>query len=177
MTPSTSVNAFEEFIEGRGGALPDLTVRTGVAEMLAFYETVLPVGCASQNGDMLLFQWGIYDWGDGKHFEINMTRQFIESAAEDDDAISQLQLVFRFAPDKEKTGTHLAPGIVGATRNLTSTHFANSFCRIQYSALRQIQIPRAFPCAMSTYRVGRDARCAAVELDGRYWSRRQSAPG
>jgi hypothetical protein len=29
-----------------------------------------------------------------------MTRQFIESAAEDDDAISQLQLVFRFAPDK-----------------------------------------------------------------------------
>ncbi len=89
-------------MEGRGGALPDLTARTGVAEMLAFYETVLPIGCASQNGDMLLFQWGTYDWGDGKQFEINLTRQFIESAAEDDDAISQLQLVFRFAPDKDR---------------------------------------------------------------------------
>jgi hypothetical protein len=102
MTPSTSVNAFEDFLGSRGGALPDLTVRTGVAEMLAFYETVLPIGCASQNGDMLLFQWGTYDWGDGKQFEIDLTRQFIESAAEDDDAISQLQLVFRFAPDKDR---------------------------------------------------------------------------
>ena len=70
--------------------------------MLAFYEAVVPVGCASQNGDILLFQWGTYDWGDGKHFEINLTRQFIESAAEDDDAISQLQLVFRFASDKDR---------------------------------------------------------------------------
>jgi hypothetical protein len=102
MTPSTSVHAFEEFFEGRGGALPGLTVRTGVAEMLAFYEAALPVGCASENGEMLLFQWGTYDWGDGKHFEIYMTRQFIEAAAEDDDAISQLQLVFRFAPDKDR---------------------------------------------------------------------------
>jgi hypothetical protein len=69
MTPSISVNAFEEFLEGRGGGLADLTVRMGIAEMIFFYETVSPGACAPENGDMLLFQWGIHDWGDetGSH--------------------------------------------------------------------------------------------------------------
>ena len=34
------------------------------------------------------------------NFEIDITRLFIESAAEDDDAISQLQLTFKFPPGK-----------------------------------------------------------------------------
>jgi len=88
-------------VENRGGALPALTVRTGVAEMLSFYESVSATGCTNDNSDMLLFQWGTHDWGDGTQFEINISRQFIESAAEDDDAISQLQLTFTFPPDKD----------------------------------------------------------------------------
>jgi hypothetical protein len=101
MTPSTSVNSFEEFVENRGGSFPELTVRTGIAEMLSFYESVLPTGCTIENGDMLLFQWGTYDWGDGPQFEVNITRQFIELEAEDDHSISQLQLTFKFPPDKD----------------------------------------------------------------------------
>ena len=104
MTPSTSVYAFEEFVENRSGSLPELTVRVGLAEMLSFYESVSPVGCTIKNGDMLLYQWGTYDWGDGSQFEINITRQFIELGAEDDDAISQLQLAFKFPPDKDTAG-------------------------------------------------------------------------
>ena len=30
----------------------------------------------SIESDMCLFQWGAYDWGDGRHFEWNLTRQF-----------------------------------------------------------------------------------------------------
>lgn len=45
---------------------------------------------------MLLFQWGTYDWGNGSHFEVNLTRQFIEPEGEGDDAISQLSLTFKF---------------------------------------------------------------------------------
>src|ERR1700689_2982845 len=101
MTPSTSVNAFEEFVENRDGALPALTVRAGIAEMLFFYESVSPTGCGNENGDMLLFQWGTYNWGDGTQFEINITRQFIESTAEDDDTISKLKLKFKFPPNKD----------------------------------------------------------------------------
>jgi len=39
--------------------------------------------------------------GDGAQFEINITRQFIESALEDDDAISQLQLTYKFSLDNK----------------------------------------------------------------------------
>ncbi len=45
---------------------------------------------------MLLYQWGTYDWGVGNHFELNITRQFVEAALQDDDAISQLSVTFRF---------------------------------------------------------------------------------
>jgi hypothetical protein len=76
-------------------------VRAGLAEMLSFYESVSPVGGTIENGDMLFYQWGTYDWSDGTQFEINITRQFIESGAEHDDAISQLQLTFKFTPEKD----------------------------------------------------------------------------
>jgi len=107
MRPSTSVSDFEEFVEDRGGFLPDLRLRSGIGEMLAFYDTVLPTGCGSESGDMLLFQWGTHDWAEGKRFEVNITRQFIESAEADDDAISQLQLTFKFLPttDTDLFGT------------------------------------------------------------------------
>ncbi len=37
---------------------------------------------STKTGDMLLFQWGINDWGNGPALEINITRQLI---ATDDD--------------------------------------------------------------------------------------------
>lgn len=69
--------------------------------MFAFYEAVKPEGCGGESGDMLLFQWGTYDWGTGRHFGLNITRQFIEESLQDDGAISQLSLTFRFDPSAE----------------------------------------------------------------------------
>jgi len=74
----------------------------GFAQMFAFYQSVSPEGCNEADGDMLLFQWGTYDWGSGAQFELNITRQFIEQELQDDDAISQLSLTFRFAPTPER---------------------------------------------------------------------------
>jgi len=66
--------------------------------MLDFYRTT-PAGCIVEaNGDMLLFQWGTYDWGQGLAFEVTITRQLIDAGAVDDDAISQLHLTFEYAP-------------------------------------------------------------------------------
>ena len=104
MKPSKSVDEFEHFIDRRGRSIAGLTVRAGIMEMLVFYEAVLPVGCLVENGDMLLYQWGTYDWGDGMHFEVNITRQFIESSLERDDAISQLQLTFQYPPTLDIVG-------------------------------------------------------------------------
>ena len=45
---------------------------------------------------------GTYDWGDGDHFELDITRQFIFGDGEDED-IWQFHVTFRFAPTEELT--------------------------------------------------------------------------
>jgi hypothetical protein len=108
MTPSESLASFQAFSSASGVALETCTPREGIAQMFAFYDEVAPVGCSGRDGDMLLFQWGTYDWGSGRNFELNITRQFIEEAAQDDDAISQLSLTYRFEPTTELEG--IEPG-------------------------------------------------------------------
>lgn len=49
------------------------------------------------DGDMLLYQWGIYNWGNGECFELNITRQLMLNEGEDND-IRQLSLTFKFNP-------------------------------------------------------------------------------
>jgi hypothetical protein len=70
----------------------------GVLAMLAFFADVRADDCDPATGhDMLLFQWGTYDWGKGKHDEVDITRQFISPVApedEDDDTIWQLSLTY-----------------------------------------------------------------------------------
>lgn len=46
------------------------------------------------DGDMLLFQSGVYDWGNRKNLEIDFVRQFIKSENE----ILQLHVTFSFPP-------------------------------------------------------------------------------
>jgi hypothetical protein len=55
-----------------------------------------------QDGDGILAQYGTYDWGDGEHFELDMTRQFI-FADEDGEYshMAQLQCTFEFVPNDE----------------------------------------------------------------------------
>lgn len=101
MTPGESAQAFREFIHERGHHVDLLGVSEGVRLMLEFFEERTCSAIAEQDGDMLLFQWGTYDWGSGRHFEIDITRQFIEAALDDDDAISQLHLTFKFQPDAD----------------------------------------------------------------------------
>jgi hypothetical protein len=64
------------------------------------------------DGDGILAQFGIYDWGEGAHFELDMTRQIIVADDEydgDDDQglMTQLQCTFRFEvrPELERVGS------------------------------------------------------------------------
>jgi hypothetical protein len=77
------------------------TPREGLESMLEFYANVRAVDVdLDADGDMLLFQWGTYDWGNGPMFELDLTRQLIRHGAEDDD-IWQLHMTYRFAPSEE----------------------------------------------------------------------------
>ena len=81
--------------------LGTLDVVEGIELMLSFYEEERVEGCeVSEDGDMLLYQWGTYDWGEGKTFDFDITRQLIGPGGEDED-IFQLSLTFRFAPTTE----------------------------------------------------------------------------
>lgn len=54
----------------------------------------------AQDGDVLLFQWGVLDWGDGLHATIDLTRQILQAAASagGDPSVWQLHCCFRFPP-------------------------------------------------------------------------------
>jgi hypothetical protein len=92
--------AFRQFLASRNGQLGSLDAAGAIDAMTSFYEAVQPTGLDPEAPDMLLFQWGTYDWGDGLWFEFNVTRQVITpSTPEDaDDAIWQLGLTLRYPP-------------------------------------------------------------------------------
>lgn len=98
MTGETAKEELEKFLAGRGVTLGRLTPSQGMQAMLAFYAAVRVMDCdLDQDGDMLLFQWGTFDWGAGVRFEVDITRQFMAGCGEDD-AIWQLRLAFAFPP-------------------------------------------------------------------------------
>lgn len=53
----------------------------------------------ADDADMLLFQFGCYDWGDGEWFELGLTRQFAHRTPEGE--LSQLHADFYFEPEPD----------------------------------------------------------------------------
>ena len=97
----------EQRLQASGLTIGGLSVPGAVTQVLSFYREVRVADCAlDADGDMLLFQWGVYDWGGGPSFQFDLTRQFISGV--DDDAIRQLSLVLQFAPSEQLRA--LTPG-------------------------------------------------------------------
>jgi hypothetical protein len=67
--------------------------------MFDFYRDQRAEDCPLEtDGDMLLYQWGTNDWGEGEWFTIDLTRQFIIVTEAEDEDIWQLSLTFRYPP-------------------------------------------------------------------------------
>lgn len=105
MVRETAEEVLEQRIGQRGTTLPELTLAQGIRLMRDFYRDVRADDCKlDEDGDMLLFQWGTYDWGDGRSFQCDITRQFIGAQPEDeyeDPPMSQLSLTFHFPPSAQ----------------------------------------------------------------------------
>ncbi len=83
-------------VDKAGHTLDALTPAEGIDLMVHYYRDVRVQGCALEaDGDMLLFQWGTYNWGEGEHFEVGITRQLTETEEEDGE-MRQLSLTFRY---------------------------------------------------------------------------------
>jgi hypothetical protein len=104
--PEDAPPVFKAFLAARGMHLESMVPRDAIDAMLDFFRTQR----FEFNGmDWLLFQYGTYDWGEGRYFELDITRQLAvdqdwdDDADEDDDAYDgegmwQLSLTCFFAP-------------------------------------------------------------------------------
>jgi hypothetical protein len=98
MKPREAKTRFLKRLTAAGLSLGTLNATTGIEATLSYFADERADGCdPDEEGDMLLFQWGTNDWGDGPMFEINITRQLIVINDEDEEP-RQLSLTFRFDP-------------------------------------------------------------------------------
>lgn len=102
MIPSESEAAFLRFLDSSGLKLKSLRPAKGLHAMLDFYRSIRPakISPSAHSGDLLMYQWGVFDWGGGPRFELDIRRQFVEEIREDDQGLmSHLSLTFHFLPD------------------------------------------------------------------------------
>ena len=100
MKPKSAKKEFEKFISDAGNAVASLSPEQAVSLVLNFYEQVRAEDCPlDEDGDMLLYQWGVYDdGGGGKSFHFDLTRQFMLADSDSDEGMSQLSLTLHFKP-------------------------------------------------------------------------------
>ncbi len=94
--------SFKRYLKDQKLKEKDLTLASLPELFLAYYQTVPFETVGLENdGDMLLFQYGTYDWGQGEHFQINLTRQLIgmhDEEEEQEDHMYQLQVTLSYKP-------------------------------------------------------------------------------
>lgn len=89
---------FKRLVRERGYDLTTLGPAEAVAVVLDFYRSVHCSEVEPHDGDALLYQWGVFDWGAGKHFEFDLTRQLIRNGGTEDSHINQLHVTLSFPP-------------------------------------------------------------------------------
>ncbi len=114
MASHDALARFHELAARRRVVIEQLSAAEAIDLMAAFYREVRADDCdMDAGGDMLLFQWGVYNWwtgeGDlfdikrqGELFEYDITRQLVpvpEGPDEESDSfIGQLSLTLKFRP-------------------------------------------------------------------------------
>jgi hypothetical protein len=103
MNIEDALQEFQGYVAEKAKAIATLPPEQTTTAMLGFYRDVRASDCdLDSDGDMLLVQWGTYDWGKGEWFEFDITRQFIPTG--EDPEIMQLSVKFTVAPDDELRG-------------------------------------------------------------------------
>jgi hypothetical protein len=100
MKPKEAKEEFERFVAEAGAVVSEFKPIDAVRLMLDFYQQERAEGCDLQaDGDMLLFQWGVHEWGkQGRWFEFNLTRQLMDDEEQEEENTAQLSLTCYFPP-------------------------------------------------------------------------------
>lgn len=98
MDGATAEAALVEAVSATGKSDDALSASDAVQLMVDFYRsTPSDPTVYEEDGDMLLYQWGVYDWGTGPSFEFDLVRQLIDSDGE----MEQVHLTLHFDPMPE----------------------------------------------------------------------------
>jgi hypothetical protein len=101
MKPSASETAFRTLLTQRGLSMRRMTAGDAISAMAPFSAERRAEDCAcAAQGDMLLYQWGVYDFGRPPTFQFEIARQFIVGNGEDDE-IFQLHFTLHFPSSAE----------------------------------------------------------------------------
>lgn len=102
MRPSNSLQRLHSFLSAHGLAASGVLAPQLVEMAILFFREVYSAGLDSNpSSDMLLYQWGVFNFGQGEHFQFGITRQFIEVGSGGDHGMSQLSFVAYYAPTPE----------------------------------------------------------------------------
>ena len=148
MNAHAARETFDRHLAEGGLALEGMTLRQGLAAMLAFYRNERAEDCpADADGDMLLYQWGMSLGDEDEFFELDMTRQFILGGDSEDENIWQLSLTLKFAP----------------TEALRAIESGNKWC--PQPRPRAVDYFEGFVRESEAYRAVSDMEPVRVELD------------
>jgi len=98
MKPSQSGQELQKRL---GQPLATVTSRHALEAMFAFYAEQRAEDVEPDDGDMLLFEWGVYSFTAPETIQIGVTRQFIVADEEDEEEIFQLHLTMHFPATDE----------------------------------------------------------------------------
>lgn len=100
MTEAEINQAFKTYAKGKGISVDDLSFSHFPRLLIDYHNDIeFPDISRADDSDMLLFQYGTYDWGEGRSFEIDFTRQFYQLFTDTEDhEIIQQSFTFYFDP-------------------------------------------------------------------------------
>ena len=91
--------AFANFMKGKGLGSENLSLSSFPIVFLEFFRDVKFAEYSDLDDDLLLFQYGTYDWGEGRFFEVDFTRQYCRLISGLGDCeITQQHFTFYFDP-------------------------------------------------------------------------------
>jgi len=102
--PSRSAANLAKYFRSHGSNPADFTIRELVKHSIDSYREKRAWWLSSgPDSDMLLFQWGTYDRGDGNYFQVDLVRQFVHRNFTSDPPLSQLHATTFFEEAKDLT--------------------------------------------------------------------------
>ena len=98
-------DAFRRYLQRHGLVASQLSAGEAVDTAIGFFESERADDVEAEMGDMLLYQWGTYDWhdGNGPSFQFELARQFVIagfSPEQADDGMWQLCLTLHYPPSE-----------------------------------------------------------------------------